>query len=134
MKLIDLLGLTKIEHTNSFLSITESVLFVSSHNTEKSMRPLLFLTSLRKGSTAALNCALVNASLNSKSCALAAVAIAFSRTMNNLLTLILSNAEGVDNAVLSPKSSVPWPGNVTIGLTLALYKSSLEDCEGLMRV
>ena len=76
MKLIDLAGLTKIEHTNSFLSITESVLFVSSQITEKSTKPLLFLTSLKKGSTAALNCALVNASLYSKSCALAAVDIA----------------------------------------------------------
>ena len=87
--------------------MTESVLFVSSHNTVKSVRPRLFLTSLRKGSTAALNCALVKASLNSKSCDLAAVAIAFSNTMNNLLTLILSNAEGVANAVLSPKRTVP---------------------------
>ena len=51
--------------------------------------------------------------------------------MNNLLTLILSNAEGVVNAVLSPKRTVPCPGNVTIGLILALYKSSLDDCDGL---
>ena len=88
--------------------MTESVLLVSSHNTEKSVRPLLFFTSLRKGSTAALNCALVNASLNSKSCAFAAVAIAFSNTMKSLLTLILSNAEDDDNAVLSPKRIVPY--------------------------
>ena len=59
--------------------MTESVLFVSSQTTEKSTKPLLFLTSLKKGSTVDLNCALVNASLNSKSCALAAVEIAFSK-------------------------------------------------------
>ena len=70
MKLIDLAGFTKIEHTNSFLSMTVSVLFVSSHKTEKSTKPLLFLTSLKKGSTAAnKTVGLVNASLNSKSCA-----------------------------------------------------------------
>ena len=45
----------KIEHTNSFLSITESVLFVSSQTTEKSTKPRLFLTSLKKGSTVDLN-------------------------------------------------------------------------------
>ena len=111
--------------------MTESVLFVSSHNTVKSVRPRLFLTSLKKGSTLFLNCALVNASLNSKSCDLVfAVAIAFSKTMNNLLTLILSNAEGVLSAVLSPKRTVPLLGNVTIGLILALYKSSLMIAMG----
>ena len=73
----------------------------------------------------------MNASLNSKSCDLAAVDIAFSRTMNNLLTLILSNAEGEVSAVLSPNNTVHWPGKVTIGLILARYKSSLDDCEGL---
>ena len=51
--------------------------------------------------------------------------------MNNLRTLILSNADGVDNAVLSPNNTVPWPGNVVTGLTLALYKSSLDACLGL---
>ena len=51
--------------------------------------------------------------------------------MNSLLTLILSNAEGDVNAVLSPNSTVPCPGNVTIGLILARYRSSLLDCFGL---
>ena len=95
------------------------MLFVSSQTTEKSIRPLLFFTSLRKGSTADLKLALVNASLYSKSCALAAVEIAFSKTMNNLLTLILSNALGELNPVLSPNNTVPCPGKVTIGLILA---------------
>ena len=62
----------------------------------------------------------MNSSLNSNNCAFAAVAIAFSNTMNNLLTLILSNAEGLLNKVLSPNNNVPCPGSDTIGLTLAL--------------
>ena len=83
------------------------MLFDSSQTTEKSTKPLLFFTSLRKGSTAALNCALVNESLNSNSCALAAAEIAFSNVMKSLLTLILSNADGELNAVLSPNNTVP---------------------------
>ena len=72
-----------------------------------------------------LKFALVNSSLNSKSWNLEAVDIAFSKTINNLLTLILSNALGADKPVLSPNNTVPWPGNVTTGLILALYNSSL---------
>ena len=87
--------------------MTESVLLVSSHNTEKSVRPFYSSHLLGKVLLQDLNCALVNASLNSKSC-VAAVAIAFSNTMKSLLTLILSNAEDDDNAVLSPKRIVPW--------------------------
>ena len=44
----------------------------------------------------------MNSSLNSNNCAFAAVAIAFSNTINNLLTFILSKAEGLLNKVLSP--------------------------------
>ena len=62
---------------------------------------------------------------------MAAVAIAFSRTKNNLLTLILSNALGLVKAVLSPKRVTPWPGKLTTGLTLARYKRSLSACVGL---
>ena len=51
--------------------------------------------------------------------------------INNLLTLIRSNALGFDNAVLSPKRTVPSPGNETIGLTLAGYSSSLCVFDGL---
>ena len=54
-----------------------------------------------------LKFALVNSSLNSKSWNLEAVDIAFSKVMNNLLTLILSNALGEDKAVLSPNKIVP---------------------------
>ena len=69
--------------------------------------------------------------MNSKSWKLAAVAIAFSSKINNLLTLILSNALGFESAVLSPKRTVPWPGKVTTGLTLAGYRISLCALFGL---
>jgi hypothetical protein len=68
-----------------------------------------------------LKLALVNSSLNSKSWNLEAVEIAFSSTINNLLTLILSNADGADNPVLSPKRTVPCPGKNATGLTLLGY-------------
>ena len=61
----------------------------------------------------------MNSSLNSNSWNLAAVAIAFSRIMNNLLTLILSNALGFARAVLSPNNTVPLPGKATTGLIRA---------------
>jgi len=96
------------------------VLLVVSQTTKKSVTPLRPLTSLKNGSTRFLNCALVNSSLNSNSCAFAAVDIAFSIVLNNLRTLIRSNADGFESNVLSPKRSVPSPGNETIGLTLAL--------------
>ena len=35
------------------------------------------------------------------------------------------------NAVLSPNNTVPCPGNVTIGLILARYSSSLDAFLGL---
>ena len=77
MKLILLAGLIKISATNLLPSITELVLLVVSQTTEKSERPRLPLTSLKNGSTKFLNCALVNSSLNSKSCALAAVPVSY---------------------------------------------------------
>ena len=78
-----------------------------------------------------LKFALVNSSLNSKSWNLEAVAIAFSKTINNLLTFILSNAEGAERPVLSPNRTVPWPGIVTTGFILAGYNSSLCAFDGL---
>ncbi len=120
-----LAGLMKISAINSFLSITSPVLLVSSHTTKKSVIPRLPCTSLRKGSTMFLKFALVNSSLNSNNWNLEAVDIAFSNTINSLLTLILSNAEGEVNPVLSPNKTVPCPGKVATGFTLALYKSSL---------
>lgn len=130
-KLIDLFGLTKMSALNSFLSMTAAVLFEVSHTTKKSVTPRLPCTSLKNGSIIFLNCALVNSSLNSNSWNLEAVEIAFSKTINNLLTFILSNADGVDNPVLSPNNTVPWPGKVTTGLILALYNSSLCVLAGL---
>ena len=109
--MIDLAGFTKIEQTNSFLSITVSVLFVSSQRTEKSTKPRLFLTSLKKGSTAALNCALVNASLNSKSCALAAVAMG--ATLIEKHFTINRNNKGPDHkASLEPEELLSLVENI----------------------
>ena len=102
---------------NSFLSILSAVLLDSSHTTLKSMIPLLDLTSFKYGVTRDTNCDLVNESLNSNNENFAAVAIAFSKTMNSLRTLILSNALGFDRAVQSPKRIVPSPGVVITGLT-----------------
>ena len=45
--------------------------------------------------------------------------IAFSSIINNLLTLILSKADGEVNPVLSPNKTVPCPGKVATGFTLA---------------
>ncbi len=105
---------------NSLRSITEPGLLVSSHTAKKSVIPLRPWTSLKKGSIMFLNPARVNSSLNSNSWNLAAVAIAFSRVINNLRTLILSNALGFDCAVLSPYRTVHWPGKVQTGLILDL--------------
>ena len=58
----------------------------------------------------------MNASLNSNSCALANLEIAFSRIMKSLLILILSKALGFARRVLSPKRMVHSPAKVTTGL------------------
>ena len=92
-KLIERAGFTKTLAMNSFLSITAAVLLVESQTSLKSVIPLLHLISLRKGSTTLTNSALVNSSLNSNITFLAATDIALSIDRNNLLTLILSNAE-----------------------------------------
>ena len=65
-----------------------------------------------------LKFALVNSSFNSKSCASAALSRACSTVRNRRRTLILSNADANDNAVLSPKSNVPTPGLVITELIL----------------
>ena len=104
--------------TNSFLSMTSPVLFVSSHTTLKSTIPLLPCISLKKGSTRFLNCDLVKLSLNSNNENLDAVAIAFSNTMNNLLTLILSNADGLPSNVLSQTRLYLDLGMLLLGLYL----------------
>ena len=65
-----------------------------------------------------LKFALVNSSLNSKSWNLEAVATAFSKVMNNRLTLILSKALGDAKPVLSPNKIVPCPEKVATGFTL----------------
>ncbi len=93
--------------TNSFLSITSGVLFDSSQTTRKSKIPRRPWTSRKYGSTRFTNCALVNWSLNSNREKRAARARAFSRTINNLRTLIRSNALGLDRSVLSPNNTIP---------------------------
>ena len=125
MKLIDLLGLIKISPLNSFLSMTDGGLLVPSQTTLKSMIPLLDLTSLKNGSMIETNWALVKSSLNSNKENRAALAIAFSRMINNLRTLILSKADGFAYSVLSPNKTVPCPGKDTTGLIPFTYKSSL---------
>ena len=75
MKLIDLAGLTKMSALNWLASIMSGVLFVSSQTTTKSVIPLFDLTSRRYGSTIFTKLDLVITSLNSKSCALAALSI-----------------------------------------------------------
>ena len=124
-KLIERAGLIKISALNSFLSITSGVLFVASATTLKSVIPRLPLTSLNTGSIMLTNSALVNSSLNSKSTCSAALDIALYNTNNNLLTLILSNADALLSPVLSPNSITPEPGIFAIGFTLFLYKESL---------
>ena len=57
-------------------------------------------------------------------------AIAFSRIMKSLLTLILSKADGFASSVLSPNNTVPCPGKETTGLIPLTYKSSLFDLVG----
>src|SRR3990170_138032 len=116
---------------NLLLSITSGVLLVASQTTKKSVRPRLPFTSRRYGLIRFLNCALVKSSLNSNSVYLAATAIAFSRTINNLRTLILSNADGFSRRVLSPNKYTPRPGVDTTGLHPTLYRLSLSALAGL---
>ena len=52
----------------------------------------------------------------------------FLRLINNLRTLILSNAEALFWSVFWPHAQTPTPGNVAIGLILFSYKVSLSVC------
>ena len=116
---------------NELESTTCGVLFEASQTTAKSWIPPLPWISRKKGSTIETNCERVNSSLNSNNWNRAAFAIAFSRRMNNLRTLILSNADGFTNCVLSPKRIVPSPGNETTGLTCDWYNLSRSAFFGL---
>ena len=62
IKLIDLVGFTKISAKNSPLSIASGGLFESSQTTKKSTTPRLDWTERRNGSTMFLNCWRVNSS------------------------------------------------------------------------
>ena len=94
------------------------VLLVSSQITTKSVIPRFALTSRRNGSTILTKLDLVITSLNSKSCALAALSIESSMVRNKRRTLILSKADANASAVLSPKRMIPAPGEAIIGLIL----------------
>ena len=61
---------------------------------------------------------LVISSLNSKSWSLAAAEIASSMKINNLRTLIRSNADALPKPVLSPNRIIPAPGENITGLIL----------------
>ena len=98
----------KISPLNSFLFITAGVLFVPSHITLKLYIPLDDWTSLKKGSIIEIKFNRVNSSLNSNNKFSAAFAIAFSRIMKSLRTLILSKDDGRANMVLSPNKTFPF--------------------------
>ena len=95
--------------TKLLVSTTLPGLFEPSHTTLKSVIPRRPCTSLKKGSTILTNCDRVNSSLNSNNIDLAALEIAFSKTINNLRTLIWSNADGAVCIVLSPNKTTPEP-------------------------
>ena len=65
---------------------------------------------------------LVNSSLNSKSWNLEAVDTAFSKVMNNLLTLILSKALGDDKLCFIKTRLYLSFQKVATGFTLLVYK------------
>jgi len=58
-------------------------------------------------------------------------AINFLSLINNLLTLILSSADGFVCKVFWPQTHTPTWGNIAIGLTLPSYNSSLSACVNL---
>ena len=99
----------KQDATNSLRSMTSGVLLVSSHTTRKSVIPRRPWISRRNGSTMFVNSARVKSSFSSNITFFAASPIARSMTRNSRRTLMRSNADGRDSAVLSPNSTVPWP-------------------------
>ena len=94
IKLMDRVSFSKMSATNSFLSMISGVLFVSSQITRKSWY-LVEPERRARMAQSVLKLCRVKRSFSSKRLNLAAVEIAFSRTMNNLRTLIRSNALGL---------------------------------------
>ena len=120
----------KILATNLFDSTTLGGLLDASHTTRKSVIPLRPFISRRNGSTMFTNSARVNSSLNSNITFLPAAPIARSIPKNNLRTFILSNADGLDEFVLSPNNKIPSAGIFAIGLIPTLYNASLSAFVG----
>ena len=127
IKLILLAGFTKISATNSFLSITSPVLLVSSHTTKKSVIPLLLVLLLKRfyNVSKVRSCKFI---IEFKKLEFRSSRNCFSKVMNNLLTLILSKALGAVNPVLSPKRTVPCPGNVAGIYSCSVQFVSLRLC------
>ena len=60
--------------------------------------------------------------------------VLFSKSRNNLRTLILSNAVGLRCKVFWPNITIPSPGNCVTGLIAILYNWSLWRCVGLTAI
>src|SRR6056300_1575153 len=101
-----------------FLSITSGVLFESSITTRNAYKPFLCWIDSKYGFTIDKKRFLVAAVLFSNTKYLVEDAMYFFTAINNLLTLILSNAEGLACSVFCPNTVTPCPGNVAIGFNL----------------
>ena len=121
-----LAGWRKIAPLISFLSITSGVLFVSSITTLNANNPCLCWTDSKYGLTIFKNLVLVCKVFCSNTKNLEALAINFLSAINNLLTLILSNAVALSCNVFWPQIQTPVAGNVAIGLILESYNTSLS--------
>ena len=113
--------------TNWFLSMTSGVLLVSSMTTLNADKPLLAWTDSKNGFTMFRNLFLVADVFCSNTKNLEDDAMNFFNAINNLLTLILSSADGLAWSVFWPNTVAPCPGNVAIGLILFSYSSSLSS-------
>ena len=111
-------GLMNSSATNSLRSITAGVLFEESQTTKKSVIPCCATMSFKYELIFERNPVRVTSSLSSNRTPLASASTLDSMLRNSLRTLILSNAEGEARAVLSPNSTAPVPGKLTIGLIL----------------
>ena len=116
-----LVGCKKIAPFRMFLSITSGVLFVSSITTLKAYKPCLCWIDSKYGLTVFKNLFLVSVVFCSNIKNLLVEAIYFLTVINNLLTLILSNADGLLCKVFCPNALIPCPGNCAIGFTFASY-------------
>ena len=103
------------------------MLLPSSICTLKANNPCLCCTDSKYGLTIFKNLLRVAAVFCSNNKNLEELAINFLTAINNLRTLILSNAEDLNWSVFWPQIQTPVCGNVAIGLILASYNWSLSD-------